>query len=375
MNVQDFPQGDDDHASAALLDAAAALLANRRSDLPADFIATLFGHAVPEDLARYSADELAAMTERSWAFLAERMPGSPKVRCEEASSPRGIAVLEIVNDDMPFLVDSVAAELNQRGLDIRLFVHPVFTVERDRAGKLVNFKGAHTVGGLRESFIYVHVEAATDAERRQELVGALKDLLADVRDAVADWQPMLARIHAIIAELRKSPPPLAVEEIAEAIQFLEWTADDNFTLLGARDFVFRQSDEVLEPVFETGLGLLRSRDTQLLQRWNEPLAMTPEIRSFLKEPRILIVTKSTVRSPVHRRIQLDYLGIKRFNSVGKLVGEYRFCGLFTSTAYTRPARTIPYLRRKIDSVIRRAGFDPSSSFRQGPGQRAGNLSA
>ncbi|MGB7036154.1 MAG: NAD-glutamate dehydrogenase, partial [Xanthobacteraceae bacterium] len=360
MNVQDIPRGAEDHASAALLGAAAALLAKRRPDIPADFIAALFGNAVPDDLARYTADELAAMAERSWALLAERVPGSPKIRFEEASAPRDIAVLEIVNDDMPFLVDSVAAELNQRGLDIRLFVHPVFAVMRDRAGKLVDFKGARASGSLRESFICVHVEAAGDAQWRLELVHTLEDVLADVRAAVADWRPMLTRIRAIIADLREKPPPLAVDEIAEAVQFLEWIADDNFTLLGARDFVFRQGDEVLEPVFETGLGLLRSRDTALLQHWNDPLPMTPEIRAFLKEPKLLIVTKSTARSPVHRRVQLDYLGIKRFDSAGKLVGEYRFCGLFTSTAYTRPARSIPYLRRKIDSVIRRAGFDPSS---------------
>ncbi len=97
-----------------------------------------------------------------------------------------------------------------------------------------------------------------------------------------------------------------------------------------------------------------------MQRWNEPLTMTPEIRAFLEEPKLLIVTKSTVRSPVHRRVPLDYIGIKRFDRSGKLVGEHRFCGLFTSTAYTQSARTIPYLRRKTDNIIRRAGFDPSS---------------
>jgi len=360
MNVPDFPHGAADRAGVARIDAAAALLAKRKPDIPADFLAGLFGLAVPEDLARYGADELAALAEQAWAFLAERKPGTPKIRFEEAPAPRGFAVLEIVNDDMPFLVDSVAAELNQRGLDIRLFVHPVFTVERDRGGKLVAFKGGRSAGGIRESFIYVHVETADGAKERLDVVTALTEVLADVRAAVQDWRPMLARIRAIIAELRRTPPPLAVDEIAEAIQFLEWIADDNFTLLGARDFVFGRNDEVLEPVFETGLGMLRAHATPLLQRWNEPIVMTPEIRAFLKEPRLLIVTKSTVRSPVHRRVQLDYLGIKRFDPAGKLIGEYRFCGLFTSTAYTRPARSIPYLRRKIDSVIGRAGFDPSS---------------
>jgi glutamate dehydrogenase len=362
MNVQDLPRtGDGKDAGSALVGAAAALLAKRKTSVPADFVAKLFGLAVPEDLVRYSAEELAAIAERSWLFLAERHPGLAKIRFEPAPAPRGVSVLEILNDDMPFLVDSVVAELNQRGLDIRLFVHPVFAVERDKAGALLRLADDPAAGGgRRESLIHIHAEGVDDAAQRSEIVRALEVILADVRAAVRDWRPMLDRIRSIIAELRDRPPPLPVDEVAEAVQFLEWIADDNFTLLGARDFVFRDNESVLEPQFETGLGLLRSRDTSSLQRWNEPVIMTPEIRAFLQEPKLLIVTKSTARSPVHRRVQLDYIGIKHFNAAGKLVGEYRFCGLFTSTAYTRSARAIPYLRRKADSVIRRAGFDPSS---------------
>ena len=241
MNVQDIPRGGDDYASVALIDAATALLAKRNRDIPEDFLAKLFGLAVPEDLERYGADELAAIAERSWSFLAERSPGVPKLRFEPAAAPRGIAVLEIVNDDMPFLVDSVVGELNQRGLDIRLFVHPVFVVERDSAGRLITFKGARTTGGQRESFIHLHIEGMEDAAQRAEIVAALESILADVRVCVQDWQAMLARVRGVIAELRTGPPPLAVEEIAEAIQFLEWMADDNFTLLGrARLYVRRQ---------------------------------------------------------------------------------------------------------------------------------------
>jgi glutamate dehydrogenase len=360
MNVQDIPRRGDDGTSVALIDAATALLAKRNRDIPEDFLAKLFGLAVPEDLQRYSAEDLAAIAATSWSFLAERKAGEPKLRFEPAAAPRGTAVLEIVNDDMPFLVDSVLAELNHRGLDIRLLVHPVFVVERDLAGRLANFKGARTVGGQRESFIHLHIEGMEDAAQRAEIVQALAGILADVRLCVQDWQPMLARVRDAIAELRTSPPPLPVEEIAEAIQFLEWMAEDNFTLLGARDYVFTNKEELLEPVFETGLGLLRSRDMRLLQRWNQPLTITPEIRAFLEEPKLLIVTKAAVRSRVHRRVHFDYIGVKRFDRSGKLVGEHRFCGLFTSTAYTRPARAIPYLRRKADSIVRRAGFDPSS---------------
>src|SRR5271170_2073266 len=258
MNVQDIPRGGDDFAVMALIDAASALLTKRKPDIPQDFLARLFGLAAPDDLKRYSAEELDGIAEQTWAFLAERETGVAKIRFEPAAAPRGVAVLEIVNDDTPFLVDSVIGELNQRGLDIRLLVHPVFVVERDLAGRLVNFRGARTVGGQRESFIHLHIEGMEDTARRAEIVQALAGILADVRLCVQDWQPMLARVRDAIAELRTSPPPLPVEEIAEAIQFLEWIAEDNFTLLGARDYVFTNKEELLEPVFETGLGLLRS---------------------------------------------------------------------------------------------------------------------
>ena len=360
MNVQDVPRIGNDYAGVALIDAATALLAKLKPDIPADFVAKLFGLAVPEDLQRHSADELAGIAERSWAFLAERQAGVPKLRFEPAVAPAGIAVLEIVNDDMPFLVDSVVGELNQRGLDIRLFVHPVFVVERNAKGELVNFKAARTVGGQRESFIHVHIEGADDAAQRTDIVRALEGILADVRVCVQDWQPMLGRIHGAIEDLRTSPPPLPVEEIAEAIQFLEWLADDNFTLLGARDYTFTDRADALEPAFETGLGLLRSQDVRLLRRGNALVTFTPEIVEFLREPKLLIVTKAAVRSRVHRRVHLDYIGVKRFDGSGRLIGERRFCGLFTSTAYTRAPRNIPYLRRKLDGIIRRAGFDPSS---------------
>jgi glutamate dehydrogenase len=360
MNLQDIPRAGDDRTGLALVVAAASLLAERRRDIPRDFLAALYGYAVPDDLARYRADELAAIAEQSWALLATRKNGAPNIRFEPAALTPNVAMLEIVNDDMPFLVDSVLGELNERGLDIRLLVHPVLTLERDAAGNLLAFKGTRKAEGRRESFIHIHVEGMADAAQRAEVVRALAEVLADVRTCVEDWRSMLARVGEIIAELRANPPPLAADEIAEAIQFLEWIADDNFTLLGARDYAFTDCEDALEPRFETGLGLLRSRDTRLLRRGQELVTFTPEILEFLKEPKLLIVTKAAVRSRVHRRVHLDYIGVKRFDRDGELVGECRFCGLFTSTAYTRSVRAIPYLRRKADNIIRRAGFDQSS---------------
>jgi glutamate dehydrogenase len=360
MAVPNIPRTESDSGGPALIAAASAALAKRKPDVPKDFVEELFGLAVPDDLDRYGPEELASIAERSWQLLSQRPVATPKIRFEPAPTTRGVSVLEVVNDDMPFLVDSVVGELHDRGLDIRLLVHPVFTVERDASGTLIAFKGTQKHDGQRESFIHIHVEGVEGAQRRAEIVAALEEILADVRVAVQDWQPMLARVRELIADLRTNPPPLAADEIAEAIQFLEWVAANNFTLLGVRDYALADGGRALEPVFETGLGLLRSSEMRLLRRGSQLVTFTPEIMEFLKEPKLLIVTKAAVLSRVHRRVHLDYLGVKRFDHDGVLVGECRFCGLFTSTAYTRSVRAIPYLRRKVDHIIRRAGFDPNS---------------
>src|SRR5258707_4630173 len=210
---------------------------------------------------------------------------------------------------MPFLVDSVLAELAERGIDIHLVVHPVLTVVRDGAGRLTAFKGTKSApGALRESVIYVHVERIDEQARRAEIVEAIERVLADVRVCVADWRAMVGRVAEEVAELTANPPPLPPVEIAEAIAFLEWLLDNNFTFLGIRDYGFTASQGALERIFESGLGILRSRDMAVLRRWNEPLTITPEIRALLKQPTLLIVTKATVRSRVHRRGFFDFFG-------------------------------------------------------------------
>ncbi|MGH6675530.1 MAG: NAD-glutamate dehydrogenase, partial [Xanthobacteraceae bacterium] len=358
--MQDESRIDDEAAGRSLIDAAVAVIVRRNLGVPAEFLAELFGRALPEDLQRYNPDGLAEIAASSWTFFAHRAPGAPKIFLSPPPPSRGVTILDIVNDDMPFLVDSVAGELHERALEISLLVHPMFSVQRDSGGNLVRFAAVEQNDGQRESFIHIHIGGLQDAAERADLVRALEDILAEVRVSVQDWEPMLARAREVIADLRQNPPPLPAEDIAEAVQFLEWLTNDNFTLLGARDYAYTDSEHPLQPVFATGLGLLRSRDMRLLKRGDQLLTMTPEIREFLNEPRLLILAKTAVRSRVHRRVYLDYVGIKRFDADGRLVAERRFCGLFTSTAYTRSTRAIPYLRRKVDGVIRRAGFAPNS---------------
>ncbi len=361
MAVQNIPRPEDKAASQTLIGEAAALVAARWRDFPPDFFAALYGRAAPDDLERYRPEELAAIGEQAWTFLSERKPGTAKIAFSPARLSPDVAVLEILNDDMPFLVDSVLGELSERGVDIRLLVHPVFAVERDEAGRLTAFKGVRKGEGRRESFIHIHVQGIEDAAQRADIVHALEDVLADVRVSVQDWRPMLARLQEVAADLKTNPPPLPADEIAEAIQFLQWIAADNFTLLGARNYAYTDSEHALEPKFETGLGLLRSREMRLLRRGNQLVTITPEIREFLQEPKLLIMTKAAVRSRVHRRVHLDYIGIKRFDADGNLVGECGFCGLLdVDRLHPLGARDSLSAAQGRQDHQRAPGFDPSS---------------
>src|SRR5262249_12904181 len=212
MAAADLSSTDEERAEAGLIAGAGNILRRDNREVPEDFIAALFAHAVPEDLMRYDPRQLAELAANAWSLLAVRKPGVPKIRLDTPDPTgherlRNDSVLEIVNDDMPFLVDSVLAELAERGIEVRLVVHPVLTVVRDEAGRLTAFKGAKpAAGALRESVIYVHIERIDEEVRRAELVEAIERVLADVRVSVQDWRGMTARVTDMIAGLQAHPP-------------------------------------------------------------------------------------------------------------------------------------------------------------------------
>src|SRR5262249_18223720 len=358
----ELPSSEEERAVRVLIEQASATLAKRRRDIPTTFVAQLYGRSVPEDVLRYGADDIAALSERAYDFMVDREPGTPKIRCAtvplaSSGNRKAVSVIEIVNDDMPFLVDSVMGEIADRRLDVQLVAHPLFGARRNES-KLAALGNPDIGEGKRESFIHIHLAPITDDVQYDELLRALEIVLGEVRLAVHDWRSMLDRVTAIAAELRSNPPPLPVDEIAEAIQFLQWLLADNFTFLGVRNY--RLDGPALEPDFDSALGIMRSRELRVLKRGTDLLEITPEIMAFLKEPRPLIIAKANIHARVHRRVYLDYIGVKRFDASGNLIGEQRIIGLFTSTAYTRAAHSIPYLRRKVAAVEQRAGFTVSS---------------
>src|SRR4051812_6116296 len=185
MNDASVPGNEEDDVTGLLIAAAGTFMEASKSDVPRQFVHGLFGLAMPEDLVRYNAREVIALAETAWTFMAERRPGLPKIRFEQPSTAsdqlKTISVLEIVNDDMPFLVDSVLGELSELGVSIRLVVHPIFSVRRDSAGYLMAFHGTRQAAASvpRESFIHIHVDRIEDEARRGEIVQALEQVLAD----------------------------------------------------------------------------------------------------------------------------------------------------------------------------------------------------
>ncbi|MDH5536729.1 MAG: NAD-glutamate dehydrogenase, partial [Betaproteobacteria bacterium] len=329
------------------------------------FVNQYYAQVDPEDLAERSPEDLYGAALSHLAFGRKREPGKPRIHAinpgvDEHGWQSGHTVVEIVNDDMPFLVDSVTMAVNRRGLTLHLLIHPILRVTRDPNGELLALLKPGASEGAAESFMHVEVDRIADAADLEALCAELAATLADVRVAVEDWLKMKARLDAALAEIESRPPPIAPADFAEAVAFLKWLGDNHFTFVGYRcyDLVTGEGGEALRPVPESGLGVLRgARDTQQSASF---AALPPAVRALAREPVLLIVTKSNSRSSVHRPGYLDYVGVQRFDASGAVCGEHRFLGLFTSAAYMASPVEIPLLRRKVTEVIRRAGLASAS---------------
>jgi glutamate dehydrogenase len=321
-------------------------------------------HWVPaEDLADRSTDELYCMAAAHWRLAQRRKPGRPKVRVynpdPETDGYRcSCTVVEIVCDDMPFVVDSVTMELNRRGYAIDLVIHPMMRFLRDGEGRLTDIiePGADATDAIEESILRAEVTHEEDGQARKRLEEGLANVLNDVAAAVHDWGPMRERTEALAQELESNPPPIERSEIQEGIQLLQWLADDHFVFLGYREyeFVCKDGEWGLVPVEETGLGVLRKKPQRAFTK------LKPRAVELARAPHLLVVTKANSRSTVHRPAYLDYIGIRKFDEHGEVVGEQRFLGLFTHYAYRESPLQIPMLRGKVKRVLERAGFPPAS---------------
>lgn len=327
----------------------------------ATFLEEFFAPDAPVDLLTREPEELFAAGYALWQAAAKRKKDTAVVK---VMGPRGTesagtnqtrhTAILIVNDDMPFLVDSItgsmASTLHYR---IHMMHHPIVDVARDSDGNRSGGKGSVRV---RESFMYMEVDAQSDKGALQELHETLEKTLKDVRDAVTDWRAMLAKIDETVASLTVNPPPIPKAEVDETIQFLRWLGADHFTFLGFREYRFDDNPATFDfgHVDGTALGILRDPDRYVLRDKDGLTPMSPEIRDFLARPDPVIITKANVKSTVHRPSHLDYIGVKIFDAEGNAVGERRFVGLFTSLSYSQFAHDVPLVRGKVANIQKRA---------------------
>jgi glutamate dehydrogenase len=341
------------------------------------FLREYYRLVATEDLVPAGPERVAAVAARHLALGAVRPQGRALVSVVPASMPAGTVagaaagtvtgaatVVDIVTDDMPYLVDSVTMELNRHAADITLIVHPVLAVRRDVAGTVhaisgddPGAEGAERAGGaLPES--WMHVEAGNVADRAA-LAADLRRVLDDLRVAMEDQRRMRGAARELVATLADAARTATWgPEEAEAGELLAWLSAGHFTFLGYREYDLAGAGPAtageLRPVPGTGLGLLR-HDAP------DPAAATPPGGLATEAaPRRLVLAKSSLRSTVYRPSYLDYVVVRKFDSGGAVSGEYRFLGLYTQAAYTESVTRIPVLRQKLNRVLSAAGLPGDS---------------
>jgi len=339
------------------------------------FLQRYYLHTAPEDLAGRDPVDVFGAAFSHYRLAETRPQGTANVRVhtpsvEENGWTCSHTVVEVVTDDMPFLVDSVTNELTRQGRGIHVVIHPQVVVRRDLTGKLIEVLTTPPAGELphdayTESWIHVQIDRETDRADLKQITADLLRVLSDVREAVEDWEKMRDSALRMADELPTEPTAsdLPSSEVEEARQLLRWLAADHFTFLGYREYQLREDDSLVA-VPGTGLGILRS-DPQHGAEDSHPVSpsferLPADARAKAREHKLLVLTKANSRSTVHRPSYLDYVGVKKFDENGEVVGERRFLGLFSSAAYTESVRRVPVIRRTVDEVLEGAGFSPNS---------------
>lgn len=332
---------------------------------------------VPEVAEEDNDQHLHRVLESHLALGNTRAPKTPQIGVTNLGAS---TLVQVVTDDMPFLVDSVTGALTAMKLGIERVIHPTFAVRRDNhTHELVGINTVRTATPLSsgdtaalpvlsglvaspdesigvESWISIELEGQLSEDQQREVRNSLERSLGDVRAAVEDWSAMRDRMRSITEEISWYPFASEIDDLAVSTDLLKWLADDNFTFLGYREYQLINEDGVdaLRPLPESGLGLLRRVPEQKVQH------LTDSGRKKARERKTLVITKANSRSTVHRSVYLDYIGIKSFGPDGRVVGERRFIGLFASSAYISSVMNIPLVRDKVKRVLQSSGFARNS---------------
>jgi glutamate dehydrogenase len=360
------PASTDPHAAIQdLLDRLAREAGDRPEAIQA-FARALTRRLTADDLAETTIEDLYGLVTSAFAFADGRGHEPSVVRVftpDPSVHGYGVpgTVIETATDDSPFLVDSISEELVARGLTIHRLLHPVIGAVRDEAGRLVEVRPGREAAH-RESFMHFEVDRTMSEAAQRELEDRLRQILRDVALVVRDFEPMQERVRAMIDLARAASVRYPEDEIAEVVRFLGWLLELNFVLLGYREYELLDTEEgrAIHAVPGSGLGILSEVEASTFAEVT-PLASLPEdVRNRIEGGGLLVYSKTRAYSTVHRRARMDYIGVRRVDADGQIVGEARLIGLFTSKAYMEPAAKTPLLRHKLEQVIAAEDLIPGS---------------
>lgn len=332
------------------------------------FTRHFFDHLTKDDLIYASPEHLAHYVSGIWEFLQDRQKNEIKIRLKSNSEQENNwlgpkTIIEIVQTDMPFVVDSISSELLRLGFSPSLFLHPVFVIERDINGKIMDFpKTADTSKETIsvETIMLIQLNDSLNVAQKNDIEKNLRRVLENVAQSVHDWQLMRKKLYSVINDMT-FVPGLKIEDEEEARAFLHWLDQDHFTFLGYREYIYAAKGEKIQNrlLSDEALGLFKD-PTFVLYEDEDNGDVPPEVQALATRPDLIIFSKSTKRSPVHRPSFLDIISIKKFSPKGEVIGDYQFVGLFTASAYHDKPDLIPICRRKTASIITRSGYHPKS---------------
>jgi glutamate dehydrogenase len=357
-----------DNAKQLLLEQVGAALDARlppkSRDLGRAYLQSYFRRVPLAEMAALNAEVLAAMLESQLRFMATRAPGESLLRVYNPTVAKDgwdskHTIVEMVNDDKPFLVDSATLALAEMGLDIRLIVHPVIRVRRGKTGKLLGISTRDEMDGSAESVMQIQVNRQGSTETLRKIREVLDDTLRDVGLAVRDWHTMVDTARQTGLLMAEWAPKTNSEVMAESQEFMSWLIDNHFIFLGVRDYeVVKSGKNYAQRIIPgSGLGILEEGPGNVTTRPLSDLAEQARTRS-VDTP--LIITKTNSRSTVHRVGYMDYIGVLRYDPRGNIIGERRFLGLFTSSAYGLSVMETPLVRGRVNQVVEHLGLTHGS---------------
>jgi glutamate dehydrogenase len=334
-------------------------LARADDALLCEFARAFFAKAPRHLLEERGAEQLAGMTLGAWEFLRRARPdqvNAQVINPEEEGWAGGVTVVRAEVGDRPFIVDTIREYLGREDLPIHQYIYPVLRVERDAAGEIVAIGGE---AGTLEALTHAEVARVHDPARREMIRDEVERSLGDVVEATGDFDAMVAQAEADaqVVEQYAARFPDRAAELAENAEFLRWLGRGNFVFLGYREYTIGGEGDgaAVSLAPGSGLGILRDPASSAYQAPVPVASMEPGLRARLLEGPVLSVAKSNRVATVHRRVRMDYIGVKTLDEQGRVRGERRFLGLFTSQAYATDADDVPILRGKLRRVLERSG--------------------